>query len=186
MAVKHGILGLLADRPRHGYELRQEFDLLTGGLWELNIGQIYSTLERMVKDGLALREEGSGGGEERKVYSITALGLQQLQLWLDRPPLKPRPMRDELFVRLGLLTLREPAAALRLVESQRRLYHQQMAELTRQKIGLSRTSAGPERLRQEILLDAALLHTEADLRWLENCEARIEAFLQREQEANQP
>lgn len=179
VAVRHGILGLLAERPRHGYELKQEFDLLTGRLWELNIGQIYSTLDRMVKEGLVALEAGEESAE-RKVYRVTAAGLAELQTWLERPPAKPRPLRDEVFVRLGLLVQRDLADALDLVQAQRRIYHQQMAELTRQKIGLARGGPTPERLRQELLLDAALLHTEADLKWLDSCEARVRAFLARQ------
>jgi DNA-binding PadR family transcriptional regulator len=52
LSVRHGILGLLAKQPRHGYELKTGFDTLTGGLWELNVGQVYTTLDRMRKDGL--------------------------------------------------------------------------------------------------------------------------------------
>lgn len=180
MAVRHGILGILAERPRHGYELKQEFDLLTGGLWDLNIGQVYSTLDRMVKEGLVTLEEGVAAGDDRKVYRVTPAGLAELQSWLGRPPLKPRPLRDEVFVRLGLLVQRDPVGALDLVESQRRIYHQQMAELTRQKIALARGEPTPGRLRHELLLDSALLHTEADLKWLEICEARVRALLQRQ------
>lgn len=172
LAVKHGILGILTQGPRHGYELKQEFDLLTCGLWDLNIGQIYSTLERMLKDGLVTLEEGEGAGEDRKVYRVTTAGVQELEAWLDRPPLKAKPLRDELFVRLGLLITKDIKAALTLLDSQRRVYHLQMAELTRQKIQLLKAQ-GADRVRREIMLDAALLHVEADLKWVENCEARL-------------
>ncbi|WP_342589488.1 PadR family transcriptional regulator [Symbiobacterium terraclitae] len=165
---------MLAGRPRHGYELKTQFERLTGGLWELNVGQIYSTLERMLKDGLVVLEESEGQGEERKVYRITEAGLEELERWLARPPLKARPMRDEIYVRLGLLVDKDPARALELLESQRRVYHLQMAELTRARIQLARAQ-GPDRLRQEMMLDAALLHVEADLKWLDNCEARLRA-----------
>lgn len=175
LAVKHGILGILAGRPRHGYELKTEFDNLTGGLWELNVGQIYSTLERMLKDGLVQLEEDEGPGEDRKIYRITPDGLTELDTWLSRPPLKARPMRDEIYVRLGLLVERDLAGAFGLLDSQRRVYHLQMAELTRQKIGVARAK-GPDRMRREIMLDAALLHVDADLKWLENCEARLRAL----------
>jgi hypothetical protein len=83
-------------------------------------------------------------------------------------------MRDEIYVRLGLLVDKDPARALELLESQRRVYHLQMAELTRARIQLARAQ-GPDRLRQEMMLDAALLHVEADLKWLDNCEARLRA-----------
>lgn len=176
LPVKHGILGILAERPRHGYELKTEFDLLTGGLWELNVGQIYSTLERMLKDGLVVLEVETGGAEDRKVYRITAEGRGELAAWLDRPPLRARPVRDEVYVRLGLLLERNLSAALALIESQRRIYHVQMAELTREKLRIVRES-GYERFRKELLLDAALLHTEADLKWLDTCEDKLQARL---------
>lgn len=175
LAVKHGILGILAGGPRHGYELKTEFDNLTGGLWELNVGQIYSTLERMLKDGLVEPCEDEGPEEDRKVYQVTQAGLQELETWLGRPPLKARPMRDEIYVRLGLLVERDLPAALALVDSQRRVYHVQMAELTRQKIQVAR-ARGPDRVRRELMLGAALLHVEADLKWLENCETRLRAM----------
>lgn len=172
MAVKHGILGILARGPRHGYEIKSEFDQLTGGLWELNVGQIYSTLDRLLKEGLVALELSDGAGEEKKVYGVTAKGLTELDTWLDRPPLKPKPVRDENFVRLALLRERDLEAGFALLESQRRVYHLEMADLTRQKVALGRSGA-PDRVWQELLLDAALLHAEADLRWLDVCEAKL-------------
>lgn len=174
LAVKHGILGILAERPRHGYELKTEFDLLTGGLWELNVGQIYSTLERMRKDGLVSLEGVDEAGEDRKVYRVTESGLAELAAWLERSPLKPRPLRDEVFVRLWLLLVRDPAAACALIDSQRRIYLQQMVALTRQKIDLAREPRGVTWLQRQLLLDAALLHAEADLKWLDTCEAKLQ------------
>lgn len=177
LSVKHAILGILARSPRHGYELKGEFDLLTGGLWELNIGQVYSTLERMRREGL-VELDCDEEGDDRKVYRMTAAGLRELQVWFQRPPLKPRPLRDEVLIRLGLLLEQEPARALDLVDSQRRIYHVQLAALTRQKLRLkAEPDSGVERLRQELLLDAAIQHTEADLRWLEACETKVRRFM---------
>lgn len=156
--------------------MKQEFDSLTAGLWDLNVGQIYSTLERMLKDGLVLLEEADGPGEDRKVYRVTEAGLRELDTWLQRPPLKPKPMRDEVFVRLGLLIERDPEAALALLESQRRVGHLQLAELTRQKISLTRLG-GRDRLRRELMLDAALLHAEADIKWLDLCETKLRRLI---------
>ncbi len=174
MSVKHGILGILADGPRHGYELKTQFDTLTGGLWELNVGQIYSTLERMLKDGLVALEAHEPDAEERKVYRVTNAGLAELDDWLQAPPLRPRPMRDEFFVQLGLLMHRNLAAALDLIDGQRRVYHLRLADLTRQKLALAR-GRDADHPRRELLLDAALLHTEADLKWLDLCEEKITA-----------
>ncbi len=174
LAVKHGILGILAMGSRHGYEIKSEFDQLTGGLWELNVGQIYSTLDRLLKEGLVALEATAEPGEDRKVYGVTPAGLQALDAWLARPPLKPKPVRDEIFVRLALLMNRDRESAYALLDSQRRVYHLEMADLTRQKVQLGRKEA-PDRLWQELLLDAALLHVEADLRWLDVCEAKLRA-----------
>lgn len=178
LSVKHAILGFLARSPRHGYELKSEFDLMTGGLWDLNIGQVYSTLERMLKDGLVALDEADDGTEDRKVYRVTEAGVQELELWLQRPPLKARPLRDEVLIRLGLLLMREPARAIDLIEAQRRIYHLQMADLTRRKLAM-REPPGPERLRRELVVDAAIAHTEADLHWLESCEQKVRLFLNR-------
>ncbi|MBI4492681.1 MAG: helix-turn-helix transcriptional regulator [Chloroflexi bacterium] len=172
MPVKHGLLGLLARRPRYGYELKAEFDLLSGGFWDLNVGQIYSTLERLLKDGLVTLDEGDGAGEGRKIYRLTPSGQAELDLWLAQPPLKPRPLRDEVYVRLGLLVDRDVSAAFDLIETQRRVYHLQMAELTRQKLALARGQRVAD-LRRELLLDAALLHVEADLKWLDTCDEKL-------------
>jgi len=176
ISVKHALLGFLSRSPRHGYELKTEFDLLTGGLWELNIGQVYSTLERMLKDGLVALDEGDSSPDDRKVYRVTPAGVRELEDWIARPPLKARPVRDELLIRMGLLMMHAPPRALELIDSQRRVYHLQMAELTRQKLGL-RAPSGVEGLGRELALDAALAHCEADLRWLETCEAKVRRFL---------
>lgn len=185
LSVKHGLLGILAVRPCHGYELKTEFDQLTGGLWELNVGQVYSTLERLLKDGLIATLPSEPGGEDRRVYEPTPQGLAELDAWLSEPPTRARPLRDELYVHLGLLLERDLPAARQLIEQQRRLYHLQMADLTRQKLQLSRASTA-DRLRQqplgpprggrwrELVLDAALLHLEADLKWMDHCEERLQ------------
>ena len=172
LSVKHGILGILADGPRHGYELKTRFEGLTGGLWELNIGQVYTTLERMLKDGLVAIEATPRTEDERKTYRVTWQGLTELDDWLRAPPLRPRPLRDEFFVQLGLLMYRDRAAAVDLLETQRRVYHLRLAELTRQKLALARHNDA-DKLRRELLLDAALLHVEADLQWLDMCEQKL-------------
>lgn len=130
----------------------------------------------MLKEGLVELAEAEGSDAERKIYRITEAGLAELENWLATPPLKARPVRNEMYVRLGLLVEKDLTRALEFLESQRRVYHLQMAELTRAKIRLAREQPqDPDRLRREMMLDAALLHVEADLKWLEKCEARLRA-----------
>lgn len=189
MSVRHGILGVLARSPQHGYELKKRFEELSGGFWELNYGQIYSTLDRLERDGLVAVEVASGpGAPERRVYRITQAGEAELRRWLAEPAERPRPLRDELFVKLAFLDRGDVAAALRLIAEHKRLYLQRMAALTRRKTRLAaarREAAGPpaagpaggvdDRLIQELLMDAALFHAEADIRWLDHCEAKLRA-----------
>ena len=179
MPVKHGILGLLAKRPYHGYKLKTGFDDLTAGQWELNVGQVYTTLDRMIRDDLVAVEKSDGSGNDRKVYRITEGGLEELESWLQFPPLRSRPYRSEVYVRLALQIERDLSAALDLIDTHRRVHHIQMADLTRQKLALARSQEQTDRLRRELILDAAIMHVEADLKWLEVCEDRIRARAQR-------
>ncbi len=72
MSIRHSLLALLQDRPRYGYQLRIEFEDRTGSSWPLNIGQVYTTLDRLERDGL-VRKDGADG-EGHVIYSITPRG----------------------------------------------------------------------------------------------------------------
>ena len=60
MPVREGLLALLADGPRNGYQLKVDFEAATGGVWPLNFGQVYTTLDRLARDGLVSRAEPNG------------------------------------------------------------------------------------------------------------------------------
>ena len=95
MTVKHALLGLLAQQPMHGYELKSAFEETVGTLWELNIGQIYNTLRLLERDGLVAfhGQEQEGRGPPRKIYTITEIGRQELAHWLSQPVQQPRRAR---------------------------------------------------------------------------------------------
>lgn len=178
VSVKYGLLGMLAKEPLHGYELKTAFEERAGGFWNINYGQIYSTLDRLTRAGLVEAEtESTDAGRERKVYSITKKGAADLRRWLMRPVERRRPLRDELFVKLALLDPNVPEPILRLLEDQRQFYLARMAELTREKLRLQTEPGGGDRLMTDLLIDAALFHAEADLRWLDHCESRLTAFV---------
>ena len=69
MSVRHGLLALLERGARYGYQLRAEFEEATGGTWPLNIGQVYTTLSRLERDGLVRALPESDGGQ--RPYEIT-------------------------------------------------------------------------------------------------------------------
>jgi len=174
MSVKHGILGLLARKPQNGYELKASFDEIAGGFWDVNYGQIYSTIDRLIKDGLIAGV--TEGDDERKIYEITPKGIKEFKDWLDKPNTKIRPLRDEIFVKLAFMYPFDKEAIIHLLAEQRQLYLAKMAELTRKKYLLSRQGGGRDVLMTDLLLDAALFHAEADIKWLEHCEAKLLGF----------
>ena len=166
MSISHTLLGLLEEAgPRHGYDLKRAFDERFGHDRPLHYGQVYSTMSRLLKNGL-VEVDGieAGGGPERKRYAITDAGITDVREWLARPE-KPEPyLQSTLYTKvvLALLTGRD---ADELLDVQRAEHLRLMRELTRRK------SEGD--LADQLICDHALFHLEADLRWLELTSARL-------------
>jgi len=178
MSVKYGLLGILARRSQHGYELRRTFERATGGFWRLNPGQIYQSLESLESDGLVShRVEAQGATPDRKVYAVTEDGRRALAGWLEGAEARVRPLRDELFVRLAVMTDRPLEESLALVAAHRRSYAGHLRELTRARNLLvddaPRGSPDRDAVVGTLLLDAAIFHCEADIRWLDHCETSL-------------
>ncbi|MDF4253700.1 PadR family transcriptional regulator [Streptomyces sp. WMMB303] len=168
MSIGHTLLGLLESGPRHGYDLKRAFDERFGQDRPLHYGQVYSTMSRLLKNGL-VEVEGRepGEGPERKRYAITDAGVTDVQEWLSTPE-KPEPyLHSTLYTKLvlALLTGRDGAA---LLDTQRAEHLRLMRELTRRKTGGD--------LADQLICDHALFHLEADLRWLETAAARLDAL----------
>lgn len=167
-AVKFALLGLLADEPSHGYDLKGDFEELLGGSWPLNIGQVYSTLARLERDGLVeSRVVRQNPLPDRKVYSITEQGRAELERWLTEPSEGPLPLRDEVFVKVLVAERTKGSVPSALIARQRQHYFQTMGELAalRASEKLDETT--------KLIVDGAMLHVEAYLRWLELCEDRL-------------
>lgn len=170
-SVQNAILALLAQRPRHGYEMRDLFEAALGGHWELNSGQIYSSLDRLSRDGLVV-EEGieKGGGPDKRLWSLTKQGELDVQSWFNSPVPRDYRLRDELYLKLMLVFVTKPAAALNILIVQRRELYRELHGLTARRNHLD-----PRRqLAHILLLDSAIMHTEAELRFLEMVEARLD------------
>ena len=100
MSIRHSLLALLQDQPRYGYQLRAEFEARTGATWPLNIGQVYTTLDRLERDALVARDGDDGNGHV--VYSITAAGRAEIREWFAAPVERTNPPRNELAIKLAL------------------------------------------------------------------------------------
>jgi DNA-binding PadR family transcriptional regulator len=170
MSVGLALLGLLETGPKHGYDLKRSYDEQFGHGRSLHYGQVYSTLARLLKNGLVEVESEPGDGPERKRYAITPAGVADVAAWL-RQPEKPEPyLQSTLYTKvvLALLTGRDAAD---LLDVQRAEHLRLMRELTRRK------SEGD--LADQLICDHALFHLEADLRWLELTAARLEQLAAR-------
>ena len=159
------LLGLLEREPSHGYDLKHDYDEFFGKGRPLAYGQVYATLARLARDGLASAGMSeSGAGPDRKRYTITTAGRVEVETWLDQPlPAEPN-LQSDLFVKVVLsLMLGRPAE--RYLDRQRATHLQRMRELTE----LKRTGD----LVDSLLADHGLFHLEADLRWIELTESRL-------------
>lgn len=163
MSIRHGLLALLAQGPRYGYQLRAEFEASTGSTWPLNIGQVYTTLARLERDGLASR--GTEDADGRFSYSITPSGQEEVRRWFGTPLTRADRPRDELAIKLAL-ALTSPGIDVRaVVQAQRTATLRTMQDLTRLKSG--------EEPAWSLVLESMIFQAEAEIRWLDHCEAFV-------------
>lgn len=151
----------------YGYQLRAAFEETTGGTWPLNIGQVYSTLSRLERDEL-VRELPESDGSQRS-YEITAAGRADLALWFATPVSRSDRPRDELAIKLALALTTPDIDVRQVVQTQRTATMRTMQEYTR----LKARGPQPGDLAWRLVLDAMLFQVEAEVRWLDHCEASL-------------
>ena len=172
MSVRNAILGLLIQRPRHGYELRAAFEALMGGEqnWEVKPAQIYTTLSRLEEGGLVAQTAvEQDGGPEKRIYDITPAGRVELAAWFNGA-VEDQPQRDEFYLKLMLSLATGAADPYKVIQVQRARLYRSLHQLTTRRLALDHTVA----LAQILLLDKAVMHVEADLRWLDMVEGRLD------------
>ncbi|WP_329196568.1 MULTISPECIES: PadR family transcriptional regulator [unclassified Streptomyces] len=176
MSIRHGLLALLERGPRYGSQLRTEFESRTGSTWPLNVGQVYTTLARLERDGLV-----APGGEDpagHTLYAITDTGRAELHQWYERPVDRTNPPRDELSIKLAM-AVGAPGVDIRaVIQSQRHATIQAMQDYTRLKAqALAAIESGKTHERDDVawllVLEQLIFQTEAEARWLDHCEARL-------------
>lgn len=168
MSIKHAILGLLAERPLHGYELKAAYEGELVPRTQLNIGQVYTTLERLTRDGLVAHEVVSQTERpDKKVYALTKDGRRALRDWLALPSPLDLDLRNETYLKLVLARRLEEGDPQRVLLVERQACFARLHEVTQ-----ARAAAGAERasLQTVLLLDLAVLRLEAFLKWLDHCE----------------
>ncbi|MFF5634168.1 PadR family transcriptional regulator [Streptomyces sp. NPDC012825] len=166
MSIGHTLLGLLESGPRHGYDLKRAFDERFGHDRPLHYGQVYSTMSRLLRNGLVVVDGvEAGGGPERKRYAVTEAGVTDVARWLATPE-KPEPYLQSTLYTKVVLALLTGRGADGILDAQRAEHLRLMRELTRRKRDGD--------LADQLICDHALFHLEADLRWLELTAARLD------------
>src|SRR5256885_5733009 len=169
MSVRHALLALLSEGPKYGLQLRQEFEARTGEVWPLNVGQVYTTLQRLERDGLVESDDAGSDGPQ-KGFRITAAGQGELMEWL-RTPGDDLPPRDELVIKV-LVALTVPGVDVaELLQVHRRHLVQTMQRYTRLK-----ESAAKDDVGLGLVADAEIFRLEAVVRWLDAADVRLKRF----------
>ena len=165
MSIRHALLALLYEGPKYGLQLQQEFEAGTGEVWPLNVGQVYTTLQRLEQAGLVESEDGDG---PQRSFGLTAAGLDELTKWLQTPPEMSAPPRDELVIKL-LVALRLHDVDVRdLVQVHRRQLVRLMQQYTRLK-----EDASDDEIGLSLAVDAELFRLDALVRWLDAVDGRL-------------
>jgi len=172
VSVRQSLLALLDLEPMYGYQLRSEFEARTGSTWPLNIGQVYTTLGRLERDGLITSRGADDEGHTH--YVITEAGRAEVHRWFVTPVDRGTPPRDELAIKLALAVSVPGVDVAAVVQTQRTATVRALQDYTRlkQRAGSGETGETGE-LTWLLVLDALVFQAEAEVRWLDHCETRL-------------
>ena len=196
MSVRSGLMALLAEGEKYGAQLRSEFEARTGATWPLNVGQVYTTLDRLVRDGL-VESAGASDAEGRIAYRLTPAGHAELGAWWTTPVDRTSTPRDELTIKLALAVTAPAVDVQRVVQTQRTATLRHLHDLTRLKReSLGRTEGAAESpargddgarlgdraeppvasdngLAWLLVLENLVFAAEAEVRWLDHVETML-------------
>jgi DNA-binding PadR family transcriptional regulator len=170
MSVRHALLALLSEGPKYGLQLREEFEAGTGDVWPLNVGQVYTTLQRLERDGLVESDDAADDGPQ-KGFRITADGAEELAGWLRTPPDLSSPPRDELVIKV-LIAIQVPGGDVHEVIQVHRRY---LVELMQQWTRLKEDESAQD-LSFSLVVDAELFRLDSVVRWLDAADGRLKRF----------
>jgi DNA-binding PadR family transcriptional regulator len=167
VSVPHALLALLSDGPKFGLRLQSEFESRTGNVWPLNVGQVYTTLQRLERDGLVETDDGESE-RSRKRYRITSTGERELDEWLRTPPDLVPPPRDELVIKV-LVALQVSGTDVHEIMQ----VHRHHVIETMQRYTQVKAAAAEDDTALALVADAELFRLEAIVRWLDAADVRL-------------
>ena len=166
VSVRLGLLALLDEQPMYGYQLHTTFRERTGDSWPLNIGQVYTTVGRLERDGLV---EVAGDDEDgHQLYALTDAGRAELSRWFLTPVARADRPRDELAIKLSVAVTVSDVDVHQVVQTQRTATLRDLQELTRQKAAVR-----DDDVASLLVVDSLIFQAEAEVRWLDSCEERL-------------
>ena len=165
MSVRHAMLALLSDGPKYGLQLRHDFEARTGEVWPLNVGQVYTTLQRLERDGFVLSEGHEEGPQ--KHFRLTSAGADELGHWLRTPPDLSSPPRDELVMKVLVAVHVAGIDVHEVIQAHRRYVVEVMQQWTRLKDGAE------DDVGFTLVIDAELFRLDSVVRWLDSADARL-------------
>lgn len=166
MATDHVLLGILAVRTTHGYDLKRLYDEWLPGAKPLAFTQIYAALARLSRDGrVEIDAVESAGGPERTVYRISPAGQATLSSWLVAPGSPWRDGTSELAPRIAI--------ALRLHRDTRPILAAQRKSHLDHRRELSTELRDDTDAVRRLAIEHAIVHLDADLTWMSDAEARV-------------
>jgi DNA-binding PadR family transcriptional regulator len=175
VSVRQALLALLEQEPMYGYQLRAEFERRTGATWPLNVGQVYTTLSRLERDGLVA--ESGDDDEGHVVYRVTEAGRAEVAAWFTTPVERSQPPRDELAIKLALAVTVPGVDLGTVIQQQRSATMSALQDYTRLKRARGPIPHEPGHDRADmawsLVLDSLVFAAEAEVRWLDHCEARL-------------
>lgn len=178
MSVKLGLLALLAEQSMYGAQLRSEFEARTGGTWPLNVGQVYTTLARLERDGM-VAQDAQADEEGRILYHLTPLGLEEVTTWWRTPVDRDETPRDELVIKLALAVTTPGVDVPAVVQTQRTATLRHLRDLTRLKVQASDQQASSDGTSNDLawllVVENLIFAAESEVRWLDHVEARLAA-----------
>jgi DNA-binding PadR family transcriptional regulator len=164
--VRHALLALLKEGPKYGLQLRQEFEAGTGEVWPLNVGQVYTTLQRLERDGLVEADDGEEGPQ--RAFHLTDEGREELDAWLRTPPDMSSPPRDELVIKVLVALRLTDVDMTELIQVHRR----QLVELMQQYTRLKEEGTDDD-LGLALVVDAEIFRLDSLIRWLDTVDGRL-------------
>jgi len=164
MSLKYAVLGLLHERPMHGYEMKKIFEISFARLWRVSPGQLYPTLRKIVAEGLAKKKVISQEGKPNAhLYRITDKGKSAFSDWLSTPAATMPLFRYDFMVKLFFYEKLERQRAEAEIELLQARHKDFIQELRRMKKEI-RDQADEFQL---LIIEGGILFARAGMKWLD-------------------